>query len=55
MVTVISYDSFRFYSIHPFICQQSPQLTLTGSNKGLMLTAKVYLITKLHECHYCCL
>ena len=52
MVTVISYDSFRFYSIHPLICQQSPKLTLTGSNKGLMLTARVYLITKLHECHY---
>ena len=32
-------------------CQQSPKLTLTGSDMGLVLTARVYLITKLHECH----
>ena len=33
------------------ISQQTPRLTLTGSDKGLVLTARVHLITKLHVCH----
>ena len=31
------------------ICQQSPKLALIGSNMGLVLTVRVYLITKLYE------
>ena len=42
---------YTFYSVRTLICQQSPKLTLTGSDMGLVLTARVYLITKLHECH----
>ena len=33
------------------ISQQTPKLALTGSDKGLVLTARVHLITKLHVCH----
>lgn len=47
----MSKDNHVFYSVRTFISQQSPKLTLTGSDMGLVLTARVYLITKLHECH----
>ena len=47
----MSKDKQVFYSVRTFISQQSPKLTLTGSDMGLVLTARVYLITKLHECH----
>ena len=36
---VIYKDKYIFYSVRTLICQQSPKLTLTGSDMGLMLTA----------------
>ena len=38
---------FIFYSVRTLICQQSPKLTLTGSDKGLVLTASANLMTKI--------
>ena len=43
---VIYKDKYIFYSVRTLICQQSPKLTLTGSDMGLMLTASAKLITK---------
>ena len=43
----MSKDKHVFYSVRTFISQQSPKLTLTGSNMGLVLTASARLITKL--------
>lgn len=43
-------DSLHFYSTRTSVCQQSPKLTLTGSDMGLVLTASAGLITKLREC-----
>ena len=36
-----------FYSVRTLICQQSPKLVLTDSDKGLVLTASANLITKV--------
>ncbi len=44
---VIYKDKYIFYSVRTLICQQSPKLTLTGSDMGLMLTASAKLITKI--------
>ena len=46
---MINYDvvSFLFACLAQHICQQSPKLTLSGSNMGLVLTASARLITKL--------
>jgi hypothetical protein len=44
---VIYKDKYIFYSVRTLICQQSPKLTLTGSDKGLVLTASANLITKI--------
>ncbi len=44
---VIYKDKYIFYSVRTLICQQSPKLTLTGSDMGLMLTASANLITKI--------
>jgi len=44
---VIYKDKCIFYSVRTLICQQSPKLTLTGSDMGLMLTASAKLITKI--------
>ena len=41
---------FIFYSVRTLIYQQSPKLTLTGSDMGLVLIASASLITKLHKC-----
>ena len=43
----MSKDKQVFYSVRTFISQQSPKLTLTGSDMGLMLTASAKLITKI--------
>ena len=43
----MSKDKHVFYSVRTFISQQSPKLTLTGSDMGLMLTASAKLITKI--------
>ena len=43
----MSKDKQVFYSVRTFISQQSPKLTLTGSNMGLVLTASANLITKV--------
>ena len=43
---VIYKDKYIFYSVRTLICQQSPKLTLTGSDMGLVLTASVNLTTK---------
>ena len=42
----MSKDKHVFYSVRTFISQQSPKLTLTGSNMGLVLTIRANLITK---------
>ena len=42
----MSKDKQVFYSVRTFISQQSPKLTLTGSNMGLVLTIRANLITK---------
>ncbi len=44
---VIYKDKYIFYSVRTLICQQSPKLTLTGSDKGLVLTASANLMTKI--------
>ena len=46
---VIYKDKYIFYSVRTLICQQSPKLTLTGSDMGLMLTASAKLITKIQQ------
>ena len=46
----IIHDLLHFYSTRTPICQQSPKLTLTGSDMGLVLTASASLITKLRKC-----
>ena len=43
----MSKDKHVFYSVRTFISQQSPKLTLTGSNMGLVLTASANLMTKI--------
>ena len=43
---------FIFYSVRTLICQQSPKLVLTDSDKGFVLTASANLITKSSQC-YC--
>ena len=43
----MSKDKQVFYSVRTFISQQSPKLTLTGSNMGLVLTIRANLITKI--------
>ena len=42
----MSKDKHVFYSVRTFISQQSPKLTLTGSDMGLVLTASANLTTK---------
>ena len=42
----MSKDKHVFYSVRTFISQQSPKLTLTGSNMGLVLTIRANLLTK---------
>lgn len=42
----MSKDKQVFYSVRTFISQQSPKLTLPGSNMGLVLTIRANLITK---------
>ena len=46
-VDIIIYkDHCVFCSVRTPICQQSPKLTLTGSDMGLVLTASANLTTK---------
>ena len=42
------HNMFCFYSTRTLIDQQSPKLTLTGSDMGLVLIASASLITKRH-------